>query len=111
MKRMLWITLSMAVLLMLCCGAAQAEPWSGAGTEANPWKITSAADLVALREYVAASDNATDGKYFLQTQDISLSSICGPGLSDWTPIGIFEGAWSSDTHAGNGIYFFTEHTY
>ena len=72
-----------ALLLTLCCAAAQADgvPWSGSGTEAAPWLITSAADLVALRDYVAAGENTT-GMYFMQTADISLSTVCGEGKGD-----------------------------
>lgn len=78
-KTLLW-TLLLAALLALCCGAALAEPWAGSGTEADPWRITSAADLVALREYLADPNNGTSGIYFKQTTDINLSEYCGPPL-------------------------------
>ena len=61
MKKTLYWALLLAALLALLTGAALAEPWAGSGTESDPWLITSAADLVALREYVAAGENATQG--------------------------------------------------
>ncbi len=91
MKRkqgIIW-ALTLALLLALCCGAALAEPWAGSGTESDPWRITSAADLVALREYVATTEGATQGKFFLQTADISLSSVCGESIGDFM-IGVWE---------------------
>lgn len=101
-KTLLW-TLLLAALLTLLCGAATAEPWAGSGTEADPWKITSAADLVALREYIAETEGATEGKFFLQTADISLSAYCGEGKGDWAPIGTHEGN-SYDYHVFDGTY-------
>ena len=64
-------------------------PWSGAGTEKDPWRISSADDLVALREFVLSGENTTQGKYFKQTADISLSAYCGADVGDWTPIGVY----------------------
>jgi len=103
MERTIGMILLLGALLALCCGAAMAEPWAGSGTEADPWQITSAADLVALREYIAAGQNTTQGKYFKQTQNISLSSACSQGASDWTPIGSDDnGQYFSGTYDGSG---------
>ena len=58
----------------------EAADFEGAGTEASPYEITSAADLKKLAENVK---NGTDyeGKYFKQTADIDLED------KEWTPIG------------------------
>ena len=102
MKKTLYWALLLAALLALITGAALAEPWAGSGTEGDPWRITSAADLVALREYVATTEGATQGKYFLQTEDISLPSVCGESIGDFM-IGVWEQN-SYDTHAFDGTY-------
>ena len=51
----------------------------GEGTESAPYKLSSAEDLVNLRDFVAAGGD-TKGKYFLMTEDITLPD-------GWTPIG------------------------
>ena len=52
----------------------------GTGTSADPWRVSNAIQLSALR------DCGTVNKYFLQTQDISLST-----MNPWTPIPSFSG--------------------
>lgn len=58
----------------------EAADFEGAGTEASPYEITSAADLKKLAENVK---NGTDyeGKYFQLTVNIDLKN------EEWTPIG------------------------
>ena len=113
MKKALLLIFALTLILALYCGAAQAsgEPWNGSGTEADPWRITSAADLVALREYVAAGENTTQGKHFRQMADISLSPVCGEGIGDWTPIGyddsdgrLFIGTYDGTGKTISGLY-------
>ena len=85
-------------------------PWAGSGTEKDPWKITSAADLAALREFMILREDTTQGKYFLQTEDISLSAYCGSGKGDWTPLGsedaseYFKGTYDGGGHTVSGLY-------
>ena len=59
--------------------AAEALPWTGAGTAASPYELTDADDLQALYDFVAAGGE-TSGMYFRMTADITLP----PG---WQPIG------------------------
>ena len=103
MKRIMGKILVLAALIMLCCASAQADgaPWAGSGTEADLWKIASAADLVALREYLADPNNGTSGKYFKQTADISLSEYCGQSKGSWAPL-ITNALYFNATYDGNG---------
>ena len=61
--------------------AAAASVGSGEGTEANPYKIKTKADLEALRASVA-DGNCFEGKFFLQTTDIDMES------EPWAGIGL-----------------------
>ena len=54
--------------------------WDGAGTEANPYLITSAAELAGLAQKVK-DGTSYSGKYFKLTTDIDLNN------NEWTPIG------------------------
>ena len=62
----------------------------GAGTENEPYLISSVEDFCLFRDLVNAG-NTFSGQYFLQTDNIDLS-----GISNWTPIGEF----------GSGSYFY-----
>ncbi|ATW24905.1 S-layer homology domain-containing protein [Candidatus Formimonas warabiya] len=62
------------------------SPWSGAGTQANPYKITDGAGLKALADYTNAG-NTTRGVYWELQNDIDLSTVCSASLGSWTPIG------------------------
>ena len=108
MKKTLYWALLLAALLTLLTGAALAEPWAGSGTEADPWKITSAADLVALREYLADPNNGTSGIYFKQTADINLSEYCGPSKGSWAPLITnalyFDATYDGAGHTISGLY-------
>jgi hypothetical protein len=58
------------------------SPWLGGGTEQNPYRITSAAQLAALRDKVNEGVNYA-GSYFLLTSSLDLTA----GGAKWTPIG------------------------
>lgn len=86
-------------------------PWSGSGTESNPYLIQSDVDLIALRDYIAANENATWGLYFKQTINLTLEAYCGPRVGDWTPIGnesdksyCFSGIYDGDGHTISDLY-------
>ena len=77
------------LVLMLLCGSNVMAQFSGAGTESDPYLLSSDQDL----QYLANSVNAGtsfSGKFFLQTADINLveSQIFSDGF---TPIGGFDG--------------------
>jgi hypothetical protein len=59
------------------------SPWPGGGTEQNPYRITSAAQLAALRDKVNEEGVNYKGTYFRLTSDLNLTA----GGAKWTPIG------------------------
>ena len=56
--------------------------FEGAGTEANPYKISSLADLRGLQTNVNRFKKTYEGEYFLQTADIDMT-----GVKSWDQIG------------------------
>ena len=100
----------LSLLLMLCFAmtfvsmaafAAEAPLFGGGtGTQQDPWRITSQADLIALAEFLNSGNAETfdtenagvgncHGYYFKQTADIDLTGVT------WEPIG----------YSGNYYYF------
>ena len=73
----------------------EAAGFEGAGTEASPYEITSAADLKKLAENVNGGVTY-EGKYFQLTANIDLEN------KEWTPIGTvdtpFQGTFDGDGH-------------
>ena len=65
MKRVIFTLLAILVI----CSIAHAKYSGGSGTNANPYKIGTTADLLAL-----AANESDYGKHFLLTADINLSS-------------------------------------
>ncbi len=94
------ILFNLLVLTLLCSSSVMAQ-FSGAGTESDPYLLSSDQDL----QYLANSVNAGtsfSGKFFLQTADINLveSQIFSDGF---TPIGGFDGNRPfSGTYDGGG---------
>ena len=112
MKKTLCLTLLLAALLALFAGAALADgivmPWSGSGTEADPYIISTAADLVAMREYVAA-EGFPEGMAFRLDADIDLGEYCGLLRGSWTPISIagpLNGTFDGGGHTISGLYIY-----
>ena len=66
--------------------AAPAHLWTGSGTAADPYQITSADGLVALATYTNEG-NTTKDVYWQLANNIDLSTVCGESLGSWTPIG------------------------
>lgn len=79
--------------------------WEGLGTQSNPYKIATAADLKAFANDVNIG-YSYEGKYFILTDDIDLSSVCGDDMSgvsvSWVPIGAHSGVSFGGTFNGDG---------
>lgn len=84
--------------------------FSGSGTKASPYQITSAAELAGFAKLVNEG-NSYSRKYFLLTDDVDLQN------HQWTPIGYaastdlfqyrskpFEGTFSGDGHVISNLY-------
>ena len=70
-------------------------PWSGAGTESDPYIISTADELCAISDKIAKGYTFR-GKYFKMTADVDLAD------RTWTPIGTsrtqFDGTFDGDGH-------------
>ncbi len=80
--------------------AGPTEPgWQGAGTENDPYQISTLADLAALRDAVNDGNNQ-NGTYFKMTANIDLVSAETP----WTAIGNFTGTFDGAGYKISGLY-------
>ena len=115
------LSMLLAVLLLLSClpvtaaaqevaNAASGKYGGGTGVEGDPYLIETAAHLKELADTVN-SGNACTNTYFLLTQDIDLSSVCGENLNggtSWSSIGArttrFAGVFDGGNHKLTGLY-------
>jgi hypothetical protein len=84
-------------LLMFPAGIyadTDAPPWSGSGTESDPYLIESVTDLSELADNVNGGEEYS-GIYFKLTEDISITD-------SWTPIGSSTSATFNGNFDGNG---------
>ncbi|MDR1292456.1 MAG: Ig-like domain-containing protein, partial [Clostridiales Family XIII bacterium] len=85
--------------------------FKGAGTEPDPWQISSAAELALLADYVndSTAPYSSAGACYKLMNDIDLSAY-GAGFNDgkgWIPIGDnsrFRGVFDGDSHKVTGLY-------
>ncbi len=78
MKKLLAMLLALVMALGLCSVSWAEENWTGSGTEADPYVITTAEQLAALATAVNRG-TAYSGTYFKLGNDITVAG--------WTPIG------------------------
>ena len=98
-----------------------AETFAGGdGTEADPYQISSAAELALLNKIVAEDQTSGEKSHYILTADISLNDVSdfdswatkGPEYS-WEPIGFgvgssgFRGVLDGKGHTVSGIYINT----
>jgi hypothetical protein len=92
----------LAMCAVLSPVAALAYEFSGAGSEIDPFQITSAADLAKLAGLVNNGDGDYNTAYYILTKDIDL------GGGNWTPIGesgaTFQGIFHGQNHKITGLY-------
>lgn len=123
MKKIITLCLTL-VLLTLCfsgCGKSDINPtgntqpvtdvtFSGTGTEADPYRITTAEDLWCMAELVNSENEAYRDACYVLTADIDL------GGKTWTPIGdgyldsfkSFPGTFDGDGHTISGLNITTQ---
>lgn len=97
------LCLSLVPMAALPAAAAEEAPWEGTGAQANPYLISTAADLQALATNVNDGTSYSD-KYFKMTTDIDLSDVCGVGKDSWTPIGRYIDSNDSGNRAFSGTF-------
>ena len=111
----LLLTLCLAMTFVPMAAFAAEAPLfgGGTGTQQDPWRITSQADLIALAEFLNSGNAETfdtenagvgncHGYYFKQTADIDLTGV------SWEPIGYsgsyyFAGNYDGDGHTISNV--------
>lgn len=117
MKRWIsaWMALCMALLLCAAPGLAEQEAIfaGGAGTEAEPYRIETAEQLLAFGQSVNdGSRGGYAGQYVQLAADVDLAGV------EWTPIGnmgdvegfstVFLGTFDGDGHTVSNLTFSTD---
>lgn len=86
----------------------------GAGTEDNPYLISSLSELEALRDSVIGGETY-EGKNIELTADIDMSEKYGEGKASWDPIGTeqkkFMAVFDGGGHTITGIYINSDKSY
>jgi hypothetical protein len=87
------LTILIAALLLAATATRAQDFAGGAGTEASPWQIATAAQLSSLRNYLGI---AHSGKYFRLSADIDLSTFIDETwqTAGWLPVGTGVSAFS-----------------
>ncbi len=105
----LLLTLCLAMIFVPTAAFAAEAPLfgGGTGTQQDPWRITSQADLIALAEFLNSGNAETfdtenvgvgncHGYYFKQTADIDLTGVT------WEPIGYSGNYYFAGNYDGDG---------
>ena len=105
----LLLTLCLAMTFVPMAAFAAEAPLfgGGTGTQQDPWRITSQADLIALAEFLNSGNAETfdtenagvgncHGYYFKQTADIDLTGVT------WEPIGYSGSYYFAGNYDGDG---------
>ena len=94
-------------------------PWSGSGTQADPWIICYPSQMELLATNVNGG-NSYSGKYFKLGNDITYSHGDGETENNYTPIGFyqnskdnhpFQGNFDGDGHIISGIRIYSTDNY
>ena len=98
---------SILVLALMGCAMA-AQAWTGSGTQSDPYKIATEADLEQLCNTVnSTAPQDYDGRYFVLTNDIALTK-------QWTPIGTktaFKGFFDGQNHTVSRVQVDSQEKY
>ena len=107
------LLLVMAILMPYGGAWAQTQPSEGDGSSEHPFLITTAEELKWYASYVngESGDNVVHNTACAQlVKDIDLSTVCGEGKGNWTPIakgGIYE---RSSSNKFDGVFDGNGHT-
>ncbi len=81
-------------------------------------KASAAMAINSLEDFLLFRDRVNDGEYLYANlcADIDLSSVCGPSVGSWTPVGIkdgatiryFSGGFNGNGHTISGLYINSE---
>ncbi|MDO4526197.1 MAG: right-handed parallel beta-helix repeat-containing protein, partial [Bacteroidales bacterium] len=84
------------------------HPEIGDGSSTNPYKITSASELLWFSKLVSKGTDCQEANpsacAYLST-DIDLSTVCGKNIGNWTPITNFSGTFDGTGHTVSGLYY------
>lgn len=88
----------------------------GSGTESDPYQLATATDLQKLSTLVSKDITAynNSGVYYLLTDNIDLSTVCGEELGSWTPIGdlgFFRANFDGNNKTISNLYINTSASY
>ncbi len=82
---------------LLCVVAQGVGAWTGSGSEADPFQISTADDWNTLCANVNNGTSTYNGKHFLMTRDISVSRMVGTRSSEGT-FNVFQGTFDGGGH-------------
>ncbi len=88
------------LLMTIICALSYAQFAGGQGTEEDPWQVSRAAHLNAVRDHMDA--------HFIQIEDIDLGNAPWNQGEGWDPIGHagsnFSGVYDGNGHIINGLF-------
>ena len=93
----------LSLLLLLTMVSQGAWAWDGSGTAEAPYQVRNADDWLTLVLLIGRSDTYQDycDKYYILTNDITVSRMVGMGLIDWSTEGhmtAFKGNFDGGNH-------------
>ena len=105
---MLLLVTAMAMPKMAWAQVTTNQPDNGDGTAANPYQITSAAELAWFRDFVNAGNETACARL---EANIDMSTVCHPANESesvaelsWDPIGTFKGTFDGNNKTISNLY-------
>ena len=113
-NRLVTLLLLVMAILMPYGGAwAQTQPSGGDGSSESPFLITTAEELQWYANYVngESGDNVVHNTACAQLMnDIDLSTVCGEGKGNWTPIAKYDIYGLTSSNKFDGVFDGNGHT-
>lgn len=107
------LLLVMAILMPYGGAWAQTQPSEGDGSSEHPFLITTAEELKWYASYVngESGDNVVHNTACAQlVKDIDLSTVCGEGKGNWTPIAKYDIYGLTSSNKFDGVFDGNGHT-